>query len=105
MSELGDLQRKFTLMVGRLIVWTYTQGYELTLGESYNAYGLGHMKDSLHYSRLAQDLNLFKDKVWLKGEEAEKGYNLMHDFWDSIGGAKRIEKDLNHFSMEYLGRR
>lgn len=106
MSELGDLQRKFTLMVGRLIVWTYTQGYELTLGEGYDDDGIGHMKGSTHYVKLGQDLNLYKDKVWLdKGAEMEKGFNLMHDKWDEMGGAKRIEKDLNHFSMEYGGKR
>ena len=106
MSELGDKQRKFTLMVGRLIVFTYGQGYELTLGEGYDDDGKGHMDGSTHYIKLGQDLNLFKDDVWLdKGPEMEKGFNMMHDFWDTIGGAKRIEKDLNHFSVEWEGRR
>jgi len=106
MSELGDLQRKMTLMLGRLIVYAYNMGYELTLAEGYDDDGEGHMKGSLHYERLAQDLNLFKNKVWLdKGPEMEKGFNLLHDFWDLMGGAKRIDKDLNHFSLGYQGKR
>jgi hypothetical protein len=106
MSALGDLQRKFTLMVGRLIVYTYGIGYELTLGEGYDDDNTGHMKGSTHYIRLGQDLNLFKDKVWLdKGTDMEIGFNLMHNFWDLMGGAARIDNDLNHFSLEYHGKR
>lgn len=107
MSEIGDLQRKMAYMVGRLIIHTYeVLGYELTLGEGYDDDNTGHMKGSTHYIRIGQDLNLFKDKVWLdKGPEMEKGFNLMHDFWDSMGGARRIDRDLNHFSLEYQGRR
>lgn len=106
MSELGDLQRKMTQMLGLLIVFSYFCGYELTLGEGYDDDNTGHMDGSLHYIRLAQDLNLFKDKTWLdKGPEMEKGFNLLHDFWDRLGGAKRIEGDLNHFSLEFQGKR
>jgi hypothetical protein len=105
-SELGDEQRKFTLMLGRLIVYAYNIGYELTLGEGYDDDGIGHMKGSTHYVRLGQDLNLFLNKVWLdKGPEMEKGFNLLHDKWELMGGAKRIAGDLNHFSFEYLGKR
>lgn len=70
---LGALQRKFTLMVGKLILKAYETGYELTLGEGYDDDGVGHMKGSMHYIRLAQDLNLFKDGVWLdKGPAARR---------------------------------
>jgi hypothetical protein len=44
--------------------------------------------------------------VWLdKGPECEAGFAMLHDYWDSIGGSKRIDKDMNHFSLEYQGRR
>ena len=103
---LGALQRKFTLMLGKLILKAYELGYELTLGEGYDDDGVGHMKGSMHYIRLAQDLNLFKDGVYLgSGPEAEKGHGMLHDYWDELGGAKRIPRDLNHYSMEYQGRR
>lgn len=105
MESLGDLQRKFTLLTGKLIIYAYEQGYELTFGEGYVANKTGHKPDSNHYIKLAQDLNAFKNKVWLdKGAEMEKAHNLLHDYWDSLGGAPRIKNDLNHYSMVYQGR-
>jgi hypothetical protein len=106
MSELGNLQRKMTRMLGLLFLFADFIGYELTLGEGYDDDNTGHMPGSTHYIKIGQDLNLFSDKVWLdKGPEMEKGFDLLHDFWDLLGGAKRIEGDLNHFSLEYQGRR
>lgn len=102
---LGDAQRKFTLMIGKLILYIYDIGLEATLGEGYDDDNVGHMKGSLHYIRLAQDLNIFKDGIWLsKGPDMEFWLNKIHDYWDSIGGGKRIKKDLNHFSMQWQGR-
>ena len=105
MESLGDLQRKFTLLTGKLIIYAYEQGYELTFGEAYNAQGTGHKKNSNHYIRLAVDLNLFKDQAWLsKGIEMEQGHNMLHDYWDSLGGAPRIKNDLNHYALVYNGK-
>ncbi|MFA5378530.1 MAG: hypothetical protein WC455_22440 [Dehalococcoidia bacterium] len=105
MSELLNTQVEFTLILGKLILFTYSLGFGLTLGEGYDDDGVGHAKGSTHYIRLGQDLNVIKDGVWLKGRDAEIVYNKMHDFWDSIGGAKRIAKDLNHFSKAWKGMR
>lgn len=102
MSELGEKQRAFTLMIGKLIIHAYDIGYELTLGEGYDDDGVGHMKGSTHYVRLGQDLNVFKDGVWLQDGT---GHKELHDYWDSIGGAPRIEKDLNHYSIMWEGKR
>ena len=103
---LGEKQRAFALMIGKLILFAYEKGYELTFGESFNAKGEGHMKGSTHYIRLAMDLNLFKNNAWLaNGQPMEEGHGMLHDYWDSLGGAKRIDKDLNHYSMEWEGRR
>ena len=106
MSELGVLQRKMPLMLAKLIIFAYEKGYEVTLGEGYDDDGIGHMKGSVHYIKLGQDLNLFKDGNYLAaGIETEKGHNLLHDEWDRLGGAERIAKDLNHYSLEWQGRR
>jgi hypothetical protein len=105
MSVLGELQRKFPLMVAKLIIYAYDLGYEITFGESYDDDNTGHMRGSLHYIKLAQDLNVFKDDVYLQGKEAEIAHSKMHDFWDSLGGAPRIAKDLNHYSIQFEGRR
>lgn len=104
--KLSELQQTFCLNIAMLIVWTYEQGYKLTFGESYNAAGIGHMKDSLHYIRLAQDLNLFKDGEYLTDSEdykrlgeAWKAFNPLNKWGGDFGS-----KDGNHFSMTYDGR-
>jgi hypothetical protein len=105
MSKLMDSQIKFTLMIGQEIIFAYSIGYGLTFGESYDDDGVGHMKDSLHYIRLAQDFNVCKDGKLLIGKDSEIAHNKLHDYWDTLGGAKRIEKDLNHYSLEFQGKR
>ena len=105
MSELLNKQMAFPLMLARLILYAYELGYTMTFGEGYDDDGIGHAKGSTHYSRLAQDINLFLNGVWLdKGPAMEKGHGLLHDKWDTLGGAKRIKNDLNHYSVEYQGR-
>ncbi len=94
----GQKQRKFTLMIGHLILFAYEQGYELTFGDAARMDGKGHVRGSFHYKRLAVDFNLFKDGEYLTTTEA---HNVLGEFWKSIGGSwggdfKR--KDGNHYS-------
>jgi hypothetical protein len=89
-------------MLAKLIIYAYDIGYELTLGEGFDDDGVGHMKGSLHYIRLAQDLNIFKGGKYLTDGT---GHKELHDYWDKLGGAPRIKNDLNHYSIEYGGRR
>ena len=108
---LGELQRRLPPMVAKLIEYAYSQGYELTLGDAYrdprvhgehgvkHGYGAAY---SNHKQRLAIDLNLFKDGVYL---DSGKEHGPLHDFWDSIGGAPRIASDMNHYALEWQGRR
>ena len=86
-------------MLALLILHAEQLGYQLTLSRGYaseaaNKADGGH-KTSLHTQRLAQDYNLFKDGKYLSDGS---GHDVLHDFWDSIGGAPRIVKDLNHYS-------
>lgn len=101
MSELGERQRRFPLMIAKLIIKAYELGYEVTFGEGYDDDSVGHMRGSLHYVKLAQDLNLFKDDVYLTDGT---GHDVLHDYWDELGGAPRIAKDLNHYSITYGGK-
>jgi len=101
MSELSRKQQRFTSMVALLITFINQRGYQVTFGDAYRdpRCPYGH-PDSTHRSRLAIDLNLFKDGIYLSsGEEHEE----FHDYWDDIGGAKRIEGDLNHYSLMHNG--
>jgi len=62
--------------------------------------GYGH-KNSCHKLKLAVDINFVVDGV-LGGEDL---HERLHDWWDSVGGAKRIPHDLNHYSLEHDGYR
>lgn len=110
---LGEQQRVFVKLIGKLIEAVYNAGYELTWGEAwrppetaelYSKQGKG-IKNSLHCDRLAVDLNLFKDGQYLTGAA---GWEQFGKFWESLdprccwGGRF---KDPNHFSMAWGGRK
>lgn len=110
--KLSEKQRLFARLVGEFIGWIYANGYEVTLGDAYRdarlhgafgeKKGYGRMR-SCHKVRLAIDLNLFKDDVYLTSTEAHAPlgakWESMHPFcrW---GG--RFE-DGNHYSFEHEG--
>ena len=103
MSEtLSDKQKRFTLMIARLIYWARDHGYELTFGDAFRddrcAYG---QPFSLHKKRLAVDFNLFKDGKFLSTSE---DHQPLGEFWESIGGSWGGRfKDGNHYSLEHEG--
>lgn len=107
---LGEKQRAFVLNVGKLIIWSYGNGYELTFGEATRdprvaqlnaAEGKG-IADTLHNRRLAVDLNLFLKGVY---QAQSAAYGPLGDYWKSLhslncwGGDFRPMPDGNHFSM------
>jgi len=100
---LLELQIAFTKSLAILLLSSFGLGYDVTLGDAYrdSRCTYGHEK-SLHKLRLAIDLNLFEDGVYLKNKEP---YNKLHNIWDKLGGAERIKYDLNHFSYSYKGMR
>lgn len=111
-ESLGSKQRRFTLMVAQLIQWAYEQGYEITLGDAYrDPRVFGRMGDSAGYGRslsnhkirLAIDLNLFKDGVYLTQTE---DHQPLGEYWESLGGSWGGRfNDGNHYSIEHRGRR
>ena len=98
---LRQKQSRFVQMVSLLIQFTYWMGYELTFGDAWTKEG--HSKKSLHYDRLAIDLNLFKDGRYLSSTES---HLPLGEFWELIGGTwgGRFE-DGNHYSLEHNGRK
>ena len=95
--SLGERQREFTLKIAILIVWAYREGYEITVGDFW-AHD-GHKDGSFHYKRLAADLNLFKDGVYLTTTEAHKPLGLE---WERLGGTwggRFKRQDGNHYSL------
>ena len=109
---LGAKQRKFSKMLAELILWIYEQGYEVTLGDAFRdprlhgavgeKKGYGHPK-SCHKIRLACDLNLFKEGVYLSSTE---DHRPIGEHWEAMGGSwgGRFQ-DGNHYSLEHEGMR
>ena len=92
-------QQKFTRMTSLLILFAYEQGYQLTYGDAARIDGKGHKKNSKHYTRLAVDLNLFKDGKYLNKTENHIELGV---FWESIGGVwgGRFKiSDGNHYEL------
>lgn len=103
----GQQQRAFTKMVARLILWAYDNGYEMTFGEAfrpdwvaaeYERRGIG-IRSSYHTVRLAVDMNLFRNGVYLTNTE---DYRAVGEAWEAYGGVwggRFKKKDGNHFSL------
>jgi len=114
MVTLGEKQRLFARLVGQLIVWAYSRGFELTFGEALrteaqaaaNAASGAGISNSLHKIRLAIDMNLFVAGIYQTDSGA---YKPLGDYWKSLhplcrwGGDFVKRPDGNHFSLEHEG--
>ena len=104
MSHLNRKQFKFTEAYPILMLYAQYHGYQLTDGDAYRDVRCKYGHDnSTHRFRLARDYNIFKDGIYLKDLAAKKAFNFLHDFWDMLGGSKRIKSDLRHFSFKHNG--
>lgn len=102
MSELGDKRKRFSKMVGLLLHYADFLGYTYSFEYTKRCEGcpIGHPK-STHNVGLGLDLNLFSPGDALIQDGT--GHKELHDFWDFLGGAERIERDMNHYSLEWQG--
>ena len=112
--KLQEQQQRFAHMLALLILKANEMGFEVTLGEAYRpqfvadiyaSQGKG-VKSSFHTKRLAIDLNLFKDGVYLTKTE---DYRPLGEWWlkeyapmSAWGG---LWQDYVHFSFEHDGRK
>jgi hypothetical protein len=103
--SLLQKQQLFARLLGQILGFIYTHPtWAVTLSEGYDDDGKGHMGGSLHYSRLAQDLNLFVEGHYVTG---------WHPAWDEIGatweklhplcrwGGNFNSRDYNHISIAH----
>jgi len=109
---LRQKQSLFAIMVADLITQAYELGYEITLGEALRSkeeakrlakLGLG-IENSLHCDKLAVDLNLFKNGVYLS---STKSHQVLGEWWEKQHSLCRWGGrfgDGNHYSMEDSGR-
>jgi len=92
--SLRQHQSEFAKKVPLLILYAYSLGYEVTIGDVWAKDG--HRRGSFHYKKLAIDLNLFKNGKYLRKTSDHKPLGL---FWESIGGSWGGRwKDGNHYS-------
>ena len=95
MGELRRKQSKFVHMTALLILHAEQLGYELTFGDAWAKDR--HKAGSFHYKRLAIDLNLFLDGVYLTDTES---HTPLGRYWESIGGTWGGRfRDGNHYSL------
>jgi len=111
MTALLTAQMRFAGMVAALIVEAQRQGYGVTLGEAWRSpaeaarlstVGKG-ITASLHCQRLAVDLLLFRDGVYLTNTA---DYEPLGAWWEGQGGAwggRFTRADGNHFSLAWGG--
>ena len=101
MSELLEKQFALTRMIPKLLAEIHDNGYECTFGDAWARDG--HMKNSLHYIRLAIDINLFLNGKYLTKCEDHEQFGI---FWESIGGTWGGRfGDANHYSIKYENRK
>lgn len=113
---LEEKQGEFAKSLVKLLTWIEVNGYTVTLGEAYRpdwvakeyaARGMGTV-NSLHTKRLAIDLNLFLNGVYLIRKE---DYKPAGEFWESLStpdvqtrwGGRFWPIDVDHFSVEHDG--
>lgn len=111
--KLGAKQELFSQLLAEHITWLYERGYAVRMGDVFAS--TGHREGSNHYIKLAADLNLFKDGVYLRqtSDHAESGakWESRHDLcrwggnWDKdeVAGEPG-ENDGNHYSLIHEGR-
>ena len=109
---LRETQSEFAALVPRLIDRALELGNQVTLGDAFRDWrvhgtvgtklGYGHSK-SVHKIRLAIDLNLFRNGVFMDSTEAHKE---LGEWWEQQHPLARWGgrfKDGNHYSFEWEG--
>lgn len=108
MTEL-QLQILFSQEAALLVQHAQALGYDVTLGEAWRSpqqaqwdaqHGTG-VAHSLHTEKLAIDLNLFKDGVYITDDT---GHTDLGAWWKARGanhcwGGDFTSKDFNHYSI------
>ena len=86
--RLGEAQELFGRLFGELLVYIHLKGYQVRLGDLWgretdrNLNGSRtHKVGSQHFKRLAVDINLFKDGVFMSKTEHHK---IFGEFWESL---------------------
>ena len=110
---LGAKQQLFARCFARLLLHAEILGYQVRIGEversrkqaEANAKSGKGISNSLHVSRLAADIHLFKDGKYLTKTE---DHRVLGEYWESLHPLCSWGGDFgdgNHYSMRHGGRR
>ena len=111
-SAYSQRQALFANLIARHIAWLFEAGFECTCGDFF-AHD-GHMINSVHYDKMAADLNIFFNGKWMDGNDLSGTGNWQEDLWEKIGahwesldplcrwGGRFSKRDYNHFSVVSL---
>ena len=116
---LRESQTLFVACLGELFTYATRKGYKLTLAEGFIATprksrddkwfpdGV-HMENSLHYDRLAQDMNLFVGELLIR-DSSHPIWLELGKFWEGLSpecawGGRFSKPDAGHFSIRYGNR-
>lgn len=103
---LSNTQRRFARCITTLLVYIHQEGYEVTFGDfnrSIQEATRRGFSNSNHTRRLAADLNLFKDGIYLTTTEDHRKFG---EFWEGLDPLARWGgrfNDGNHYSFEWQG--
>lgn len=103
---LRQKQSQFVKMVVLLIVKAEELGYELTFGDAFRSPEECKRQgkpNSVHGLRLAIDLNLFKDGIYLSSTKSHEPLGI---YWKSLSPLCKWGGDFgdgNHYSFEHNG--
>jgi hypothetical protein len=113
--KLGEKQELFMMLMPMLVGEIFRRGYTCRGGELWrppemmalNAQAGRGSLNSVHGLRLAIDLNLFKDGVWLQKSEDHEPFGI---YWEGLHqlcrwGGRFKRRDGNHYSLEHEGRK
>ena len=102
-KELGRHQEEFTEKLGRLLLYLFSIEARPRLRDAYRdkrAFGeYGEQGPTYGHPRSTHKVGLAVDIIVADNTLHEAG----HDFWDLLGGSKRISEDMNHYSFEWEG--
>jgi hypothetical protein len=119
--RLAQKQALFARLMAQLTLWIFDQGWELTLsdggvtlqrkvelqdGTRVKAIDREHREGSLHYVRLAQDVNLFVDGEYIT-DGSHPAYQMIGRRWKGMDSLARWGGDFgdaNHFSLAHDGK-
>lgn len=105
--SLREKQATFARLLAILITWIFDHdGWEVTLGEGQVDARRGHMPGSLHYLRLAQDLNLFVDNLYIP-DGNHPAWKAIGEHWETLDKDARWGgrfSDANHVSITEGGK-